>query len=322
VRLDILAQRRGRLSIPQRALYDLDLQDLELGRSRIRFQLDLAGRNLTFRGRLDAERGEPAINGRFIAAKQQREADAPPLLSGEILFEKIPGKDVPYREEEVSFRGAVGILSGTLTLPTGQGPFPAAVLLSPEGPHNRDAEIRGLPLFAWLADLLTRQGIAVLRCDDRGIGRSEGRFESAGITDFADDGRSSAAYLGGRSDIRSVGYIGLGEGGLAAIFATLRETDPPAFLILLSAPFKDFPLLEEIRKLSCPLLSIWGGEETSSAEAHNASLLRILEESDHPDYAVVRIREGDEEFLAGGQAFIPRFEELLIRWLSFRTGSP
>src|SRR5712691_7912217 len=69
--------------------------------------------------------------------------------------------------------------AGTLTLPRGPGPFPAVILLSGSGPHDRDESLVGHRPFLVLADHLTRKGIAVLRFDKRGIGKSTGDYASA-----------------------------------------------------------------------------------------------------------------------------------------------
>ena len=84
----------------------------------------------------------------------------------------MPKPPFPYREEMVSYPNAkAGIsLAGTLTLPPGAGPFPAAILITGSGPQDRDETLLGHKPFLVLADYLTRRGVAVLRVDDRGVG--------------------------------------------------------------------------------------------------------------------------------------------------------
>jgi hypothetical protein len=74
------------------------------------------------------------------------------------------------REESVAFenRDDSLTLAGTLTLPQNESVFPAVVLISGSGPQNRDEELFGHKPFLVIADYLTRNGIAVLRYDDRG----------------------------------------------------------------------------------------------------------------------------------------------------------
>ena len=86
-------------------------------------------------------------------------------------------------------------LAGTLTLPRGEGPFFAAVLISGSGPQDRDETLFGHKPFWVIADALSRRGIAVLRVDDRGVGGSEGRSQSQTIDDMAKDVLSAVAYL-------------------------------------------------------------------------------------------------------------------------------
>ena len=76
-------------------------------------------------------------------------------------------------------------LAGTLTLPEGKGPFPAVLLVSGSGQQDRDESIFGHKPFALLADKLARDGIATLRTDDRGIGKTTGPLGNLD-TDIAD----------------------------------------------------------------------------------------------------------------------------------------
>src|SRR5216110_3087091 len=94
-------------------------------------------------------------------------------------------------------------LAGTLTVPRGQKPFPAAILLSDSGPHDRDESLVGHRPFLVLADHLTRKGIAVLRFDKRGIGKSTGDYANATMEDFTGDAEAALAYLKTRKEIDS-----------------------------------------------------------------------------------------------------------------------
>ena len=128
-------------------------------------------------------------------------------------------------------------LAGTLTKPRGKGKFPVAVMITGSGPENRDEEIFGHKPFFVLADYLTRNGIAVLRCDDRGVGKSTGAFAKANSRDFATDVEAAVAYLKTRKDVnlKQIGLIGHSEG---AIIAPMVATEYPgiAFVVLMAAP--------------------------------------------------------------------------------------
>lgn len=148
-----------------------------------------------------------------------------------------PKKPYPYYTEEVKFTNEkAGIqLAGTLSLPKATGNFPAVVLVSGSGPQNRDEEILEHKPFLVLADYLTRNGIAVLRYDDRGVGESEGKFSSATTKDFAEDAEAAFKYLKSRLEIdkNKIGIIGHSEGGtIAPIVAS--ENEDVAFIVMLA----------------------------------------------------------------------------------------
>jgi pimeloyl-ACP methyl ester carboxylesterase len=149
-----------------------------------------------------------------------------------------------YRSEDVVFDNLVadGVrLAGTLSIPDGDGPFPAAVLLTGAGPQDRDATSNGHKPFAVLADHLSARGIAVLRHDDRGAGASTGVFETATWTDLASDANAAVLYLHGRSEIDPdrIGLIGHSQGGIVAPLAAMENPDI-AFVVSLAGPSTDF----------------------------------------------------------------------------------
>lgn len=147
-----------------------------------------------------------------------------------------PRPPFPYREEEVSYESAAGVrLAGTLTLPAGAGPHPAVLLITGSGPQDRDETIFNHKPFLLLADYLTRRGIAVLRVDDRGVGRSTGTFGIATSEDFARDAAAGVRFLDARPDIGPVGIIGHSEGGMIAPMVAARSPEV-RFLVLLAGP--------------------------------------------------------------------------------------
>lgn len=153
---------------------------------------------------------------------------------------QTPAPPFPYRGEAVVFdnASAPGVrLAGTLTLPEGAGPFPAAILITGTGPQDRDETIEGHKSFAIWADALTRRGVAVLRFDDRGVAASTGNFGAATGVDFASDVKAVFDGLVARPDIdpAKVGLIGHSEG---ATFAHLAMEDglSPAWLVTLAGP--------------------------------------------------------------------------------------
>ncbi|MDE2662672.1 MAG: alpha/beta fold hydrolase [Gemmatimonadota bacterium] len=141
----------------------------------------------------------------------------------------------PYREEEVSFENGDVHLEGTLTLPEGPGPFPGVVLITGSGPQDRDEVVAGFAVFRHLSDHLTRQGIAVLRYDDRGVGGSTGSVSSSTSSDFAGDALAGLARLSEHPDVdpARVGLLGHSEGAIVAPIAASRS-EAVRFAVLLA----------------------------------------------------------------------------------------
>lgn len=135
----------------------------------------------------------------------------------------------PYLVEEVTVRNeAAGIeLAGTLTRPAGSGPFPAALLISGSGAQDRDEALMGHRPFLVLADHLTRQGLVVLRLDDRGVGKSQGSMAAATTADFVGDALAATAWLKRCAFVHpgEIGLIGHSEGAMVAPMAAVRSRD-------------------------------------------------------------------------------------------------
>lgn len=149
---------------------------------------------------------------------------------------QTPKRPFPYHEEEVAIAVratpldpaslAPITLAGTLSVPPGKGPFPAVVFITGSGPQDRDETLFDHKPFLVLSDALVRRGIATLRVDDRGVGKSTGSAERATTLDFAEDVAAELAWLAARPEIdrRAIGVIGHSEGGLIGpIVATRSE---------------------------------------------------------------------------------------------------
>jgi len=205
-----------------------------------------------------------------------------------------PEEPFNYHVEEVKFNNPENqnvVLAGTLTLPHGSGPFSAAILISGSGPQDRDESVWTHKPFAVLADHLTRQGIAVLRYDDRGFGESTGLFTGATSADFATDANAAVAYLMSRSEInhQAIGFIGHSEGGVIAPIATVNNLNI-AFMILLAAPGTDFA---EIAISQRNMFSIMQGateSELTVTEPVVRKIYRVLKDSETRQIAESKIR--------------------------------
>jgi len=189
---------------------------------------------------------------------------------------QTPVKPYPYREENVEYRNdAAGVtLAATLTIPPGNGPFSAVLLITGSGPQDRDESLMGHRPFLVLADYLTRRGIIVLRADDRGIGKSGGNFAGATTADFATDAEAGVAYLKTRpeADPRKIGLIGHSEGGVIAPMVAARNPGV-AFIVMMAGTAVPGDEVIAAQRL---LISQVGGMSREQAEKNAAEEREIL----------------------------------------------
>ena len=174
----------------------------------------------------------------------QRGRDTPLVLKRvqneselEVKRPQNPVPPYPYHDEEVTYDNKVQnvTIAATLTIPQGKGPFPAVVLITGSGAQDRDESLLGHKPFLVLSDYLTRHGIAVLRADDRGTGKSTGDFKTATSADLATDAEAGVAYLKTRAEVNAhkIGLIGHSEGGLIAPMIAARNKDV-AFIVMMA----------------------------------------------------------------------------------------
>lgn len=203
--------------------------------NRVQLRLPTVGSSFT---------GEISPDGSELQGQWRQAASSLPLAfkrlakTPDLRRPQDPTKPYPYLEEEVSIPNpkASITLAGTLTLPSTKGPHPAVVLLTGSGPQDRDESIAGHRPFLVLADYLTRGGIAVLRMDDRGVGKSGGKFSTATHLDFVEDALAAVQWLGARTEIdpKRIGLIGHSEGGVVAPLAANARPEAIAFLVLMA----------------------------------------------------------------------------------------
>ena len=146
-----------------------------------------------------------------------------------------PTPPFPYEATDVRFENGDVSLAGTLTVPEGEGPFPAVVLASGSGAQDRDETILGHKPFLVLADAFARSGIASLRFDDRGVGGSTGNPVGATTADFATDAAAAVQFLAADDRFESIGIVGHSEGGIIGPMVA-NGSDSVDSVVLLAGP--------------------------------------------------------------------------------------
>lgn len=223
------------------------------------------------------------------------------------------GKSKPYISKDVTFtnKKAGVTLAGTLTLPKSGGKVPAVLLISGSGPNTRNETVAGHKIFEVIADYLTRHGIAVLRYDKRGVGKSTGNYAAATMKDFASDALAGFNFLRSvkRVNPDEVGLIGHSEGGEIAPIVADRSHHV-AFIVMMAGPgVKGYRIIltqialidrttgvgqksiDSSLALERELLRIVMTEKDSVKAA--ADLTSILEKRNHEPAAAAKISVGD-----------------------------
>ena len=225
----------GKMDSPDQGANGIPVSSISFAGGDLKW--DLKTVNASYAGKLNADGNEIAgtfTQGRSfpLTFKRMSKDDLMPVVRPQ-----EPKPPFPYKSEDVTFASkAAGItMAGTLTLPAGKGPHPAVILITGSGPQDRDEALMGHRPFLVLADYLSRRGIAVLRYDDRGVGKSTGVFAKATTQDFADDAEGALNYLKTRAEIAAakIGMAGHSEGGIVAPIVAARRADV-GFIALLA----------------------------------------------------------------------------------------
>jgi pimeloyl-ACP methyl ester carboxylesterase len=181
------------------------------------------------------------LTGNSIAGVYMQGGGNFPVILNKQLRLQTPQPPYAYNSEDVEYDNADKTMhfGATLTKPKGEGPFPVAIIISGSGTQDRDGTLFGHKVYAVLADHLTKNGIAVLRVDDRGAGKTSKGANAALATSatFSYDVEAGINYLESRVDIdkKHIGLIGHSEGGLIAPMVAARRKDV-GFIILWGAP--------------------------------------------------------------------------------------
>lgn len=199
--------------------------------------IDMSGIGIMYKGRMTTD---TTIAGLWQQGGMSIPIDFMKTASpAELYRPQTPKPPFNYVSEDVIYTNKDKSIQygATITMPNGKGPFPAVLLITGSGQQNRDEEIFGHKPFAVIADYLTRNGYAVLRVDDRGMGQTTGDLKNVTTADFAQDAEVSLGYLKSRKEVdkKKIGLMGHSEGGMIAEMLASKRKDID-FVVLLAAP--------------------------------------------------------------------------------------
>ncbi|WP_339705494.1 alpha/beta fold hydrolase [uncultured Kriegella sp.] len=230
------------------------------------------------------------IDGKFEGTFTQGGFTLPLALSRETIEKPAlnrpqePKEPYPYYSEEVSFKNNQEniTLAGTLTLPEETGTFPVVVMITGSGPQNRNEELARHKPFLVISDYLTKNGIGVLRYDDRGAGKSTGDFAAATSVDFASDVESAIAYLKTRKEVdkKNIGLIGHSEGGVIAPMVASRSKDVKFIVLMAGTGIPGSELLSLQGRLIAQVMGDSESEIEKSAEIRDKMIAMTVTSKD------------------------------------------
>ncbi|HET7656058.1 MAG TPA: alpha/beta fold hydrolase [Luteimonas sp.] len=206
-----------------------------------------------------------------------------------------PAADAGFSEQELTIGDGASALPATLALPTGDGPFPAVVLVHGSGPHDRNETIGPNRPFLDIARGLAAQGVAVLRYAKRSKAHPEAYVAPGSLTidsETTDDAVAALATLAAQPQVdpNRVFVFGHSQGGMMAPRIASRSIDagvPVAGLVLLAAPSRKLMdiLIEQNQRMA-----VLDDRHTSDEE--RAAINRLIDQ-------MRAIRAGDEQPAVG-----------------------
>ena len=290
---DIKAVENGyaaTFDVPAQGAYDIPVDETTFQDGHLQLTMSALGARYSGTLKDDVIEGEFTQNGmtfplNLVRSEKKEQQKTRP---------QDPQPPFHYQIEEVTFVNEKegNTLAGTLTIPEGDGPFPAMVLVSGSGQQNRDEELMNHRPFWVIADYCARHGIAVLRYDDRGVGGSDGEVMNATSMDFSYDAEAAFDYLRNRKEINAtkVGILGHSEGGVINFMVSSRRPEV-AFLVSLAGPSVNG--IEVLKEQQAAILRASGmTEEMVQFNGNaNAQMFDIIETSNDREEADTLLRQ-------------------------------
>ena len=208
---------KGYLDVPVQSIKKLPFEDIYVQNGQIYF--NVTSINAHYRGNFSENR--QSVNG--IYEQNGYKIDLMLLKTSNISAYNFSRPQTPIRpfnyiEEEIKIQNlkANVTLAGTLTYMNNKVPRALVLLAHGSGGQDRDETIYDHKPFMVIADHLTKNNIAVIRFDERGIGKSTGNFNLASDIDFAEDIIAGIYFSKNHSKLKAVeniGVIGHSKGG-------------------------------------------------------------------------------------------------------------
>ena len=296
---NIIASKDGleaTMDSPMQGAKDIPIESVSINGNKIVFDIAVAAARYEAIKEGDSLIGTWKQSGQSFELKMTKQTDRTTTTNTLEPIRKLnrpqePKPPFDYVSKEVSFLNSKdGIeLSGTLTLP--KKPIAAVILVSGSGPQDRNQLFMGHKTFWVLADFLSSNRIAVLRFDDRGVGKSQGVFENSTSYDFSEDVSAGVDFLKSVPELNGnmFGIIGHSEGGLIAP-VTANNNANVDFIVLMAGPSQSGQFVSE-NQMKKILLSNGLTQEAAEAGSEiTAELNKTVLENTSTPYTELRAK--------------------------------
>jgi dienelactone hydrolase len=220
----ILKENKKTIDVPAQYAFDMELTSAEFKGDSLFITLDMMVMKYVGKvyGSIDSISGIYTQGGGSMPLTLFPKPDYKQLERNQKITPPYPyfTTDVVFKNDEANID-----LAGTITAPDTVGKYPAVILVTGSGPQDRNESLMGHKPFLVIADWLTKNGIVVLRYDDRGVGKSKGNFKAGTTMDFASDASSALNHLATYNfvDKEKIGVIGHSEGGVIAPIVAVKN---------------------------------------------------------------------------------------------------
>lgn len=215
----------GLISIPIQGLYDHPLTNITINDKDITFNMPIPGQKITFVGKSMNEK----ITGTFTQQGQP------------FPFELTKVDDLAKEEQLEDIQVSGGKMTGQLEIPEGKGPFPLMIIIAGSGPTDRDGNslimVGKNDSLKMLAEELSKEGIASIRYDKRGVGQNialVSKEEDLRFDHYIEDAVAWGDYAKEDKRFSEIGFIGHSEGSLVGMIAA-QKADATVFVSIAGA---------------------------------------------------------------------------------------
>lgn len=153
-------------------------------------------------------------------------------------------------EEDITLNTPTGDIHGKLMLPTAATPCPVVIIIAGSGPTDMDGNNAGMTnnSLLYLARELAANGIASVRYDKRGIGKSAAagsREEDLRFDHYINDAAAWADKLGNDARFNKIVIAGHSEGSLIGMVAANRSKTVDAYVSIAGCGSPAYEILEK-----------------------------------------------------------------------------